>query len=76
MKPDSSAADSSATDHTAQSDDSPSPLETLQRRYADQLSQDIELLEAEKAKLQTEIDALRQDYVSLHAKTQQLRQVS
>ena len=52
------------------------PLETLQRRYTDQLSQDIERLEADKAKLQAEIAALRQDYVTLHTQARQLRETS
>ncbi|MEL6471304.1 MAG: EamA family transporter [Cyanobacteria bacterium J06623_4] len=53
-----------------------SPLETLQRRYADQLSQDIEQLEAQKTRLQQEISSLRQDYVTLHAQAQRLRQTT
>ncbi len=42
-----------------------SPLEKLQRRYSDQLSQDIERLEADKAKIQAEIAALKGDYAQL-----------
>ncbi len=38
------------------------PLENLQRRYSDQLSQDIGRLEAEKDQLQADITALRIDY--------------
>ncbi|MEO1685483.1 MAG: hypothetical protein AAFS06_19770 [Cyanobacteria bacterium J06631_12] len=53
-----------------------SPLETLQRRYADQLSREIEQLEAQKARLQSEISGLRQDYVTLHAQAQRLRQTT
>jgi len=48
------------------------PVSALQRRYADQLSQDIEQLEAEKARLNAEILSLRQDYATLHQQTRQL----
>ncbi|MGC1307789.1 MAG: hypothetical protein WA885_11200 [Phormidesmis sp.] len=40
---------------------SPNPLEQLQRRYTDQLSQEIERLEARKAQLEAEVFALRED---------------
>ncbi|MEO1621299.1 MAG: hypothetical protein AAFU53_09745 [Cyanobacteria bacterium J06632_3] len=50
-----------------------SPVEILQRRYSDQLSEEIERLEAQKSQLQSEIIALRQDYASLHAQAQRLR---
>jgi drug/metabolite transporter (DMT)-like permease len=43
------------------------PLETLQRRYADQLSEDIEGLEAEKAELQADIATLRTSYERLES---------
>jgi drug/metabolite transporter (DMT)-like permease len=46
------------------------PLEKLQRGYSDQLSQDIERLEAEKAKLQTDIAALKQARAQLQAEQQ------
>lgn len=42
-----------------------SPLEGLQRRYSDQLSNDIEQLEVDKAQLQAEIMALKTDYARL-----------
>ncbi len=48
------------------------PLEKLQRRYSDQLSQDIEQLEAEKAQLQADIAALSSDYQRLQSHQQAL----
>jgi drug/metabolite transporter (DMT)-like permease len=48
------------------------PLEKLQRGYSDQLSQDIEQLEAEKAQLQTDIAALQEDCAQLQAEQQAL----
>lgn len=57
MKPDSPAFDDD--------DSKRSPLERLQRRYSDQLSQDIERLEADKAELQAKIAALESDYIQL-----------
>lgn len=57
MKPDSPAF--------GDDDSTRSPLEKLQRRYADQLSQDIERLEADKAELQAKIAALESDYIQL-----------
>jgi drug/metabolite transporter (DMT)-like permease len=43
------------------------PLETLQKRYADQLSEDIEGLEAEKAELQADIATLQASYERLES---------
>ena len=50
-----------------------SPLEKLQRRYSDQLSQDIEQLEAQKAKLQSEVAALTNVYAVLEADVRSLQ---
>ncbi|MEM9945206.1 MAG: hypothetical protein AAF810_03995 [Cyanobacteria bacterium P01_D01_bin.36] len=50
-----------------------SPVVNLQRRYTDQLSQDIEQLEAQKTQLQGEVAALRQDYIKLQTETRSLR---
>ncbi|MEO0769207.1 MAG: hypothetical protein AAFY72_07185 [Cyanobacteria bacterium J06649_4] len=84
MKPDSSSSDSS----NAETTDSPkkgerplssasqpmaNPVETLQRRYSDQLSQEIEQLEEQKSRLQTEIATLQKDYAQLQQKTRELR---
>ncbi|MGD1867801.1 MAG: hypothetical protein ACFB0D_24890 [Phormidesmis sp.] len=58
--------------HNRRWNDKPvSPLENLQRRYTDQLSNDIEQLEAEKTRLQGEIAALKQNYGQLQAEFQQ-----
>lgn len=50
-----------------------SPIEALQRRYSDQLSQEIEQLEAQKAQLQTEITALANVYSVLEGDVQSLQ---
>jgi len=80
MTPDHSTADSTGKSSAETSETEPSktenPVETLQRRYADQLSQDIEQLEAEKIRLKAEILSLRQDYATLHQQTRQLRAVN
>jgi drug/metabolite transporter (DMT)-like permease len=46
---------------------SPMPLEQLQQRYADLLSEDIQRLEALKSNLQSEIEGLRRDRTQLRA---------
>ncbi len=51
-----------------------SPVEKLQRRYSDQLSQEIEQLETQKAQLQTEIAALTNVYAVLEADVRSLQQ--
>lgn len=51
-----------------------SPVEKLQRRYSDQLSQEIEQLETQKAQLQTEIAALTTVYNGLEADVRSLQQ--
>lgn len=80
MKSDNSAADNAPKDHTPEDhtpkDHKENPVEALQRRYADQLSQDIERLEAEKDRLKEEILSLRQDYATLHRQTRQLREAN
>ncbi|MEO0886148.1 MAG: hypothetical protein AAFY54_09435 [Cyanobacteria bacterium J06648_10] len=73
-QPDSSQSERSASNSTSRNNASLSSLESLQRRYTDQLSQDIEQLEAEKVKLQTEVAALRADYAQLHREMRSLRQ--
>ncbi|MEM8503605.1 MAG: EamA family transporter [Cyanobacteria bacterium P01_D01_bin.1] len=59
------------------------PLGTVQRSYANQLTQDIEKLEAEKSqlvsekeRLQSQIDTLQAEYTQLIGLTQSLRQPS
>ena len=49
------------------------PVEALQKRYADQLSQDIEQLEAQKAQLREDIQTLTQAYQRLLASITSLR---
>jgi drug/metabolite transporter (DMT)-like permease len=74
----SSFPNSPATNDSAAQKHGPSsflgPLETLQRRYSDQLSQDIERLEAEKAQLQTDIATLKDDCKRLLARQLTLAQ--
>ncbi|MEL6777432.1 MAG: EamA family transporter [Cyanobacteria bacterium J06597_16] len=52
------------------------PLENLQRRYTDQLSQDIGQLEDEKTQLEQSIAALRSDYEQLQGDMRSLRDFS
>ena len=49
------------------------PVETLQKRYADQLSQDIEQLETQKSKLREDIQTLTQAYSRLQASVESLK---
>lgn len=58
-------------------------LGTVQRSYANQLTRDIEALEAEKSRLaaekeqlQNQVNALREDYTQLTSLTQSLRQLA
>jgi len=54
--------------HNRRWNDNPvSPLENLQRRYTDQLSRDIEQLEAEKARLQADVAILKEEHTQLQA---------
>jgi len=49
------------------------PVETLQKRYADQLSQDIEQLEAQKSKLREDIQTLTRAYARLQVSVDSLK---
>lgn len=49
------------------------PVETLQHRYADQLSQDIEQLESQKVQLREDIQTLTRAYSRLQASVESLR---
>ena len=71
-KAESSSATSSPVTYNRRWSDRPgiSPLENLQRRYSDQLSKEIEKLEAQKAKLQQDIATLKQNYKRLKAEAQ------
>ena len=53
--------------------DALTPVEALQKRYADQLSQDIEQLEAQKSKLREDIQTLTRAYTRLQASVDSLR---
>ena len=79
MEPDSSAPEGGdgQSSPPAQIEPTPasmSPVERLQRRYSDQLSQEIEQLETQKAQLQTEVAALTSVYAALEADVRSLQQ--
>lgn len=50
------------------------PVEALQKRYADQLSQDIEALEEKKTQLKDDIQTLTRAYTRLQASIESLRE--
>ncbi len=54
--------------------ESMSPVEKLQRRYSDQLSQEIAQLEAQKAALQAEVDSLTSHCAVLEVEARSLQQ--
>ncbi len=63
-----------ASADTGKSIDSLTPLAALQRQYAEELTQEVEQLEAEKTRLQAEISALKHDYTLMQTRISSLQQ--